>query len=203
VACTAAHTSYTYAVNRLPRALTGALDSHAVQSAAQSSCQRAFGSFVGGSTTIRATTRLTPTYFLPRAQAFADGTRWVRCDVVALLEPGRLAGLPASVRGLLNSSTLAARYAVCSQGRPGDASSALVMCTQTHTYRAVTAILLGGPDVPLPTASQLAQPKATCRQLVGKLLGVDGGFSFVFTYPDRRQWNNGQRYGLCWNGQST
>jgi hypothetical protein len=202
VSCTAPHTAYTYAVSSLPRSLSGALDSDRVQNAAQGSCRRSFNKHLGGDATARATTRLTPTYFLPRARAFANGTRWVRCDVVALLAPHKLASLPASLRGLLDDPTLSAKYAVCSQGRPGDPGSVLVICSEAHSYRAVTAILLGGADVPIPTSGQLDKPKAICRQLVAKLLGVDGGFSFVFTYPSQRQWNNGQRYGLCWNGQA-
>jgi hypothetical protein len=200
VACgSSTYTAYTYAVKPLPRRLSGPIDSDAVQNAAKVSCVRSFARFIGGSPAVRTMSRLSPTYFLPTAVQFAAGTRWVRCDVIALQTDHRLAPLPPRVKHLLDDSAEAARFALCARGAPGSAGTKLVMCTQPHTYRAVGAIRLGGPDVPRPTISQLATPKAKCRQTVASLLGVNGGFSFVFTYPGVREWNAGQRFGLCWD----
>jgi hypothetical protein len=143
--------------------------------------------------------RLSATYFLPTASQFAAGTRWVRCDMVALRTDHRLGALPPRVKGLLDDPAQAARYAVCARGTPGSRGTTLVMCTQRHTYRAVRAIRLGGADVPRPPVRQLAAPKAECGRIVAALLGVSSGFSYVFTYPGVHEWNAGQRFGLCWN----
>jgi Septum formation len=200
VACgSSTYTAYTYAVKPLPRGLSGPIDSDAVQNAAKVSCARSFARFIGGTPRVRTMSRLSPTYFLPTALQFAAGTRWVRCDVVALQTDHRLAPLPPRVRHLLDDSAAAARFALCARGTPGSPRTALVMCTQPHTYRAVSAIRLGGPDVPRPTVRQLAGPKDKCRRTVASLLGVSGGFSFVFTYPGVHEWNAGQRFGLCWD----
>jgi hypothetical protein len=186
-------------VNRLSKRLNGPIDSDSVQSAAKDSCRRSFASFIGGDVATRTMSRLSPTYFLPTASQFAAGTRWVRCDVVALQTDHRLAPLPPRVRKLLDNRAAAARYGLCARGTPGSRGTALVMCTQRHTYRAVDAIRLGGPDVPRPIIHQLAAPKAKCGRIVAGLLGVSSGFSYVFTYPSVHEWNTGQRFGLCWD----
>ncbi|MBA2559239.1 MAG: hypothetical protein H0V07_05020 [Propionibacteriales bacterium] len=38
-----------------------------------------------------------------------------------------------------------------------------------------------------------------CRGLVGDALGRSDGFTYSWTYPSKRDWEAGQRFGYCWH----
>lgn len=200
--CSKPHTAYTYAVPTLPNAVAFQgvqIQNAAVQTAAADRCRAAFGTFIGGSQTERALSRLTFTYFLPEQADFDLGAHWVRCDVVARQSGTSLADLPGRVAGFLNRPNALDTYGVCSRGNPGPAAT-LVMCSQEHTYRALAAIRLGSAEAAYPgTDTTLTDGKQHCQDLVANLLGVTGGFTYTWTYPSNEDWLAGQRFGYCWN----
>ena len=202
-ACGKPHTAYTYEVGELPESVAFAgvdIGNDAVQEAAAGACQAAYADFVGGDTATRALARLTPTYFLPRQRGFDAGAHWVRCDVVALATDDSLAPLPAKLAGFLDRDDALDDYGVCSDGDPSSSGSALVMCSEPHTYRALDALRLGGPQTDYPgTATARDDGQQACEDLVKESLGVDGGFTYAWTYPSAQDWNNGQRFGYCWS----
>jgi hypothetical protein len=200
--CAKPHTSYTFAVDQLPDdvAFDGVqIANDAVQGAAADACQQSFASFVGGDTADRALTRLTVTYFLPKQVGFDAGAHWVRCDIVALESATSLAPLPRRLEGFLEKDA-ASDYDVCSRGDPATTGSALVMCTQDHTYRAVAALRLGGSGASYPgEQAALSDGKQRCEDTISSLLGISGGFTYSWTYPSASDWSAGQRFGYCWN----
>jgi Septum formation len=204
--CKDPHTSFTFSVPTLPAdiAFEGVqIKNDAVQTAASQACRDAFMHYIGGSAATRALSRLTVTYFLPDQQGFDAGAHWVRCDVIAIQSSNSLGDLPNELAGILNDPSVLTKYGVCSRGTPGDASSLLVMCTQDHDFRALTAIRLGELDAPYPGEHVAAGHKGECEDFVANALGVTGGFTYAWTYPSSGDWADGQRFGYCWNESSS
>ncbi len=200
--CRRRHTSYAFAIGELPSdvAFDGVeIDNDAVQRAAAAACRSLFADFVGGTPAIRALARLSPTYFVPEQRGFDLGARWVRCDVVGLLDDATLAPLSPELEGLLDDVGALEEYGVCSQGEPGSAEFVLVMCRTRHDYRAIEAIRLDSADASYPGRDVTAQEgRDQCAELVAERLGVGGGYTFGWTYPSAEDWSEGQRFGFCW-----
>lgn len=205
LACGEAHTAYTFAVETLPDEVAfDGVDIHndAVQTAAAQSCNTSFPAFIGGDAPTRALARLTVTYFLPEQGDFDRGAYWVRCDVVALQSAQMLAPLPRDVKGILDDDGALSKLGVCSNGEPGAQGSALVMCTEPHTYRALSALRLGDDNAAYPGEDTAKSTGEQCEEVVGDVLGVEGGFTYGWTYPSAADWAGGQRFGYCWNQTS-
>ena len=87
----------TFAVEDLPKdvAFDGVdIGNDAVQEKASLRAAPTFARYIGGSAATRALSRLSVTYFLPTQLDFDAGSRWVRCDVIALQAARVLAPLP-------------------------------------------------------------------------------------------------------------
>lgn len=203
VNCTLPHTAYTFAVQRLPRRVDVAgvsIANKSIQDAALQGCREAYNHYVGGDPGARARSRLSVTYFLPAQADFDLGASWVRCDVVALETANRLADLPNDLAGILDRPRAADRLGVCSQGPPGAPASVLVMCTEDHTYRALTALRLGIDAARYPGEKVTGtQGQQRCSDYIAKVLGSTSGYTFGWTYPTASDWARGQRFGYCWN----
>lgn len=206
VPCSRPHTAYTFAVRRLPPDVdvTGvSIGNKSVQDAASLGCRDAYTRFIGGDPARRALARLSVTYFLPPQVEFNRGAHWVRCDVVALATSNTLAPLPDALSGFLNKPAALTRYGVCSAGPPGSTGSALVMCGEPHTYRALTVLRLGTDAMHYPGEPVvLTQGQQRCSSYIAHKLGTAGGYTFGWTYPTASDWQLGQRFGYCWNKTS-
>ncbi|MGI8700905.1 MAG: septum formation family protein [Nocardioidaceae bacterium] len=202
VPCKSPHTAYTFAVRRLPPQVdvTGvSIGNKSVQSAASQGCRDAYSRFIGGDPATRALARLSVTYFLPAQVEFDRGAHWVRCDVVALATARSLADLPDGLSGFLDSPTALQRYGVCSAGPPGEPSSVLLICTEQHTYRALTALRLGTDSARYPGEGVVrTNGQQRCSAYIAARLGPAGGYTFGWTYPTAADWALGQRFGYCW-----
>jgi hypothetical protein len=202
VPCAKPHTSYTFAVQTIPSdvAVPGAsIGNKSIQDAASATCRTAFNRFIGGDPATRALSRLSVTYFLPAQADYNRGARWVRCDVVALKTARELAQLPRSVAGLLDHPAALDDYGVCSQGVPGAADAALVMCTEKHSYRALVTLRLGGDAASYPGVTVAGKDgQRRCSAYIADKLGKAGGYTFSWTYPTATDWAAGQRFGYCW-----
>ncbi len=203
VPCTKPHTSYTFAVQQLPSevAFKGVdIGNDAVQEKASLQCRSAYASYVGGSAAVRSLSRLSVTYFLPSQPDFDKGARWVRCDVIGLQSSRVLADLPVELKGFNTRDTALDEFGLCSQGDPGTTGTMLVMCSQDHTFRALSALRLGADGDAYPGESvAMTDGQKRCDKLVSDTLGVGGGYSYAWTYPSADDWANGQRFGFCWN----
>lgn len=205
VTCAKPHTAYTFTVAQLPSDIAFAgvqVKNDAIQNAAARLCRTAFAGYVGGSAADRALSRLTPTYFLPEQQWFDAGAHWVRCDIVALQASNALGDLPDKLKGVLNDAATAKKYGVCMRNTPGTPDAILVMCTQSHDYRALAAIRLGKADAPYPGDAAFKAGDRQCKTIVSNALGVTGGFTYAWTYPSTSDWSGGQRFGYCWDETS-
>jgi hypothetical protein len=203
VDCSSPHTSFTFAVPDLPEdvAFDGVdIGNDAVQEKASLLCRGSFAKYIGGSAATRALSRLSVTYFVPTQQDFDAGSRWVRCDVIALQSARILAPLPETVKGFNTTDQALDEYGVCSRGEPGTTGALLVMCNQDHDYRALTALRLGADDADYPGEQAVGEDgQQRCDDYISDTLGLGGGYTYAWTYPSLDDWDNGQRFGFCWN----
>jgi Septum formation len=203
VDCGTSHTALTFAVEQLPEdvAFEGVdIGNDAVQEKASLLCRAEFAKYIGGSAATRALSRLSVTYFVPTQQDFDAGSRWVRCDVIALQSARILAALPETVEGFNDTDGALDDYGVCSRGEPGTTDALLVMCDQDHDYRALTALRLGADDADYPGEKAVGEDgQSRCDDYISDTLGLGGGYTYAWTYPSLDDWDAGQRFGFCWN----
>ncbi len=201
--CQRPHTALTFAVVKLPKdiAFNGVdIGNDAVQEKASLLCRAEFADYIGGSAATRALSRLSVTYFLPTQPDFDAGSRWVRCDVIALQSARVLADLPDTVKGFNATDAALDDYGVCSRGEPGAADALLLMCNQDHTYRALSALRLGSDSAAYPGQQVVGtEGQQRCDTYISDALGLGGGYTYAWTYPSADDWSNGQRFGFCWN----
>ncbi len=203
VDCGTSHTALTFAVEQLPQdvAFDGVdIGNDAVQEKASLLCRAAFAKYIGGSAATRALSRLSVTYFVPTQQDFDAGSRWVRCDMIALESARILGALPKTVEGFNDTDAALDDYGVCSRGEPGTTDALLVMCNQEHDYRALTALRLGSDDADYPGEKAVGEDgQSRCDDYISNTLGLGGGYTYAWTYPSLDDWDAGQRFGFCWN----
>lgn len=202
VACKRSHTTVTFHVGRIPRAAArdalSSADEH-VERAANRICRSRFREHVGGRLVDRRLSMLTPTYFLPSAEQFGRGARWVRCDVYAYATPTRLADLPRSLANALERDRVSDRFTRCSPVSPSARRFRHVACSQRHAWRAVAVRTVGGRSERYPgrpTVENRARDK--CEAPVRRYLDTDEAFSYGFEVPRRAAWSEGDRLALCW-----
>lgn len=202
VPCGRPHTVVTFHVGRVPvaaaRDALSSADEH-VEAAADRICRARFRDHVGGDRAARRLSMLSPTYFLPSAEQFRLGARWVRCDVYAYATPTRLADLPRSLENALERDRVRDRFARCSPVSPSAARFRHVACAEPHRWRAVAIRRLGEANERYPgphTVQNRARDR--CEQPVREHLDTEDAFSYGFEVPQRDTWSDGDRVGLCW-----
>ena len=138
-------------------------------------------------------------WFRPSEQAWDDGARWYRCDVVGGSEEStvvRRRCRPAP-QGLL-AQRKQDEWLVCADGPTVDGSRK-VPCSEPHTWRAVTTIKLGEPDDPYPGDTTVeATTRDYCSDSVGAWLGYPVDYDFGYTWFHAAEWQAGNRRSVCW-----
>jgi hypothetical protein len=197
VACRKRHTSQTYKIGRLSLVSNGhllAVDSPSVQDAVASSCTSLLGAHAGGSPEDLRLSMVQAVWFAPSVEEAAAGADWFRCDVVALATTGRLAPLPRSSEGLVGSSD---RFAMCGTASPDAASFERVPCSAKHTWVAVSSVPLTAKAYPSASAAS-EQMESACRAAARDRADDPLDFTWSEERPSKDQWDEGQRYGICW-----
>src|SRR5215217_7191529 len=145
VPCDEPHTAQTYAVGRLPSRLAKAsYDDEQLASYAYRTCSEKFIRFTGADESLAMRTILSWAWFRPSLDAWDEGARWYRCDVIGGGDQIRTyVDLPHTTKGLLLGRP-DDRWMVCAQGTTVSGSVKLP-CSEKHDWRAVTTIVLGTP----------------------------------------------------------
>ncbi len=200
VACRGGHTAVTVRVGRLPALQDGhllAVDSAAVRARVERACPPAPPALVGGDLTARRLSRLQTVWLTPTVPQADAGADWFRCDVVAVAAPDRLAPLPRTVRGVLDTAAGRDRFGTCGTAAPSARGFRRVVCAARHSWRAVDV-------VPLPRGTRYLDRAAgdradqACQDVASARADGALRFSWSFEWPQRAAWDAGQRYGYCW-----
>jgi hypothetical protein len=198
VDCATSHTAQTYAVGQLPAALDdAAYDDEAVGAYAYDTCSARFLRYLGADESLAMRTILSWAWFRPSPQAWADGARWYRCDVVGGGDQSKAyVELPEDARGLLLKAT--DRWLVCVQG-PSVTGSVKIPCSQPHDWRAVSTIKLGEKSATYP-GDRVVQVRTRdfCSTSVGAILGYPVDYDFGYTWFHEAEWQAGNRRSVCW-----
>jgi hypothetical protein len=136
-------------------------------------------------------------WFSPSLEEGDLGARWFRCDVVALAGRDRLAPLPRSLRGVLDRNGALDTYGTCGTAAPAAPRFQRVICSRRHTWRARATIELPAGAKYLGQAAGAAADSA-CRDIDTRLAADILKLQWSFEWPTRAQWEQGQRYGICW-----
>lgn len=198
VDCSEDHNAMTYAVGSLPEALQDAgYDADELGAFAFAVCSGKFAKLLGADESLAMRTVLTWAWFRPSEEAWDQGARWYRCDVVGGGdETEELVDIPADVKGLMERPD--DEWLVCAAG-PSVAGSVKVPCSEAHDWRAVSTIKLGEPDDPYPgdRVSEVTT-KDYCSDSVGAWLGYPVDYDYGYTWFHEAEWNAGNRRSVCW-----
>lgn len=199
VDCQKTHTAETFVVSEF----TGALadeepDSRDLGAHVYRTCQKKFMSFIGGTDSLVLRSVLTWAWFRPSDAAWDKGARWFRCDVIGGGEQSAaMVELPESAKGTLLGQP-EDRWMVCADG-PSLADATKVPCSQQHTWRAVTTIVLGKADDPYPGDRVVeVRTRDFCSDSVGAWLNYPIDYDYAYTWFHKAEWEAGNRRSICW-----
>jgi hypothetical protein len=199
ISCSKPHTAQTYAVGSLPSAFDHAsYDDKALAAFAYRTCSRKFVRFTGADESLAMRTLLSWAWFRPSQQAWDDGARWYRCDVIGGGDQAKqYVDLPTRTKGLLLGRP-EDQWMVCAQGKTVS-GSVKVPCSQKHDWRAVTTIVLGEASTPYP-GDRLVQVRTRdyCSKSVGAWLGYPVDYDFGYSWFHQPEWDAGNRRSVCW-----
>jgi hypothetical protein len=199
VDCTEAHTTETFAVGQLPASFEDAeYDDGKLGAWAYKTCSPAFESFLGADESLVMRTIVSWAWFRPSEDAWEDGARWYRCDIVGGGEQSKeYVDLPDTAKGLLGGRT-DDQWMVCADG-PTVAGSVKVPCTEPHEWRAVTTISIGDANEEYP-GDRLVEVTTHdyCRTSVSSWLHYPVDFEFGYTWFHEAEWEAGNRRSVCW-----
>ncbi|WP_241153691.1 septum formation family protein [Nocardioides pantholopis] len=198
VPCTEEHTAQTYLVGTLPERFADAEhDDEQLGAFAYRTCSARFMEFLGADQSMVMRSMLSWAWFRPSEEAWADGARWYRCDVVGGGEQTTAyAPLPEDAEGLLQG--LPDEWMACVQGA-SVTGAPRVPCSQEHDWRAVSAIQVGEPDDPYPGDRVVeVTSRDFCSKWVGAWLEYPASYDFAYTWFHKAEWEAGNRRSVCW-----
>jgi hypothetical protein len=200
VDCATTHTAETFAVGSFPAALAGNddPDDPALGSYVYDRCQSQFQRFLGGDESLVLRSTMTWAWFRPSKDAWADGARWYRCDVVGGGEQSKsFVSLPKTAKGVLLGKP-DDRWQVCVNG-PSVSGSEKIPCAEKHTWRAVTTIVLGKTADAYP-GDRLVEVRTRdfCSDSVGAWLNYPVDYDYGYTWFHAAEWKAGNRRSICW-----
>ena len=199
VDCKDEHTAQTFAVGTFPeRVAADDVDDSDLGGYIFKTCDQRFQAFLGGDESLVMRSTLTWAWFRPSPEAWDQGTRWYRCDVVGGGEQSKsFVNLPQTAKGVLLGKP-DDRWLVCVDG-PTVSGSVKIPCSEPHTWRAVTTIKLGQPGDPYP-GDRLVEVRTRdfCSGSAGAWLNYPVDYDFGYTYFHEAEWKAGNRRSICW-----
>jgi hypothetical protein len=200
ISCDQAHTAITFAVGDLDTVVAGHLvsvDSDRVQAQVADDCPTAFAQFVGGTPEIRRLSMLRPVWFTPSLRQSDQGANWYRCDAVAIAADEQLAPLVGRLQGVLARPLARARYAMCGTAEPGTPAFHRVICSATHTWKAISTVDVAGEPYPGVEKARAAGQQP-CQDAALAVADDPLNYRWGYEWPTADQWAQAQHYGICW-----
>lgn len=201
VDCVERHTAETYAVVELDEQYADlAHDDALVGRAAHQRCGKKFHQHLAATESQALRTTLGWVWFRPSQRAWAEGARWIRCDVIGGHPSGEsLRALPTTTEGLFVGRP-EDRWLVCASGSVFE-DAEKVPCAQDHDWRAVSTVKVGEPDEPWPGDEAVATiSDQFCESSVEAWLNYPEDFEFAITWFGEAEWQAGNRLSVCWAG---
>ena len=199
VGCGSAHTAETFEVETIPDEVAeGGLDNPALGTFVYKTCNSGFRRFLGGEESAVMRSMLTWAWFRPTREEWNAGARWYRCDAVGGGEQSTtFVNLPRTARGLLLGRP-EDRWMVCVDG-PSVNGAEKIPCSQKHTWRAATTIVLGKDTDPYP-GDRLVEIRTRdfCSDSVGAWMNYPVDYDFGYTWFHEAEWKAGNRRSICW-----
>lgn len=203
IPCRETHNAQTFHVGLMDKPMQDAAkggNAARLRAEASQRCRRELTAWLGGSGEDAAVSAFRFVVNAPNPSAADSGARWFTCDLFAsrVANDFKLAALPPVTKGILTTNK-AEDWSLCNRGSFKGGTVNLVVCSRPHTYRAIGGIHLGDANAKYPGANRMDRSlEAACDEPVRAYLGVSGGFSYAWTYPGREDWNDGNRWGLCY-----
>jgi hypothetical protein len=201
VRCRKSHTTQTYYVGAftVDTFADQTPDTAAIAEYVTPKCTRHFKRWVGGDRVTRSLARVHPVWFVPTTRDIKRGARWFRCDVLVSATDKRLAELPRSTEGMLDSDSALDEYGLCSRGSPERPHSKTVICSRPHTWRAFDMMRMRGyKSDDYPSHKQRHRSAKHCQDQARVQLDYPLEWRYGWQPPTRQQWASGVRWGICW-----
>ena len=199
VPCSSKHTAQTYAVGTFPASLADkGMGSPALGAYVYDRCHPRFQRFLGGDESLVLRSTLTWAWFRSSAAAWKAGSHTWRCDVVGGGDQSKeFVTLPRTAKGLLLGKP-DDRWLVCVDG-PTVTGSVKIPCSQKHTWRAVTTVVLGKKQTPYP-GDRLSEVRTRdyCSGSVGAWMNYPVDYDYGYTWFHEAEWKAGNRRSICW-----
>lgn len=203
VDCKAEHTAQTFFVGQLDTVVDGhlvAVDSDRVQQQIASSCPQRMSAYLGGSPDDLRLSMLSAVWFSPTVEESDEGQNWYRCEVVSLAGGDTLRPLTRPMKGVLSTQEGRDAFGMCGTDRPGTKNFERVVCSQDHSWRAISTIdVQPGKDGAWPgREAARSAGEDTCQDAVRDLADDPLKFTWGYEWPTKKQWRAGQHHGYCW-----
>ena len=137
-------------------------------------------------------------WFRPSEEAWDNGARWYRCDIVGGGDQSEeYVDLPETAEGLLLGQARTSGWSA-QTARPV-AGSPKIPCSEQHDWRAVTTIKLGERRTTTPaTGWSRCATRDFCSDSVGAWLNYPVDYDFGYTWFHEAEWEAGNRRSVCW-----
>ena len=199
VPCTEGHTAETFAVGKFTGELAeAAYDDESLGAAVYRDCAGRFQKFTGADESLVLRSVLSWAWFRPSEDAWDEGARWYRCDVVGGTEESpELVALPKTAKGLLLGIP-ADRWMACVDAESVD-GAVHVPCSEEHTWRAVSTIVVGKKQDKYP-GDRLVEVRSRdfCSDWVGAWMNYPVDYEYAWTWFGETEWRAGNRRSICW-----
>jgi hypothetical protein len=199
VSCSSTHTAETFAVGTFPAPLAAkGMSSPALGAYVYDRCHPRFQRFLGADQSLVLRSTLTWAWFRSSAEAWKAGGHTWRCDVVGGGDQSKkFVALPKTAKGVLLGKP-DDRWLVCVNG-PTVTGSVKIPCSDKHTWRAVTTVVLGKDKDPYP-GDRLSEVRTRdyCSGSVGAWMNYPVDYDYGYTWFHQAEWKAGNRRSICW-----
>ncbi len=198
VECTESHNAETFYVGEFTKADDLAYDDPSLSARVYQECNKRYIKHVGATRSLALRTVIDWAWWRPTEDAWDEGARWFRCDVVGGNDQSaELVDLPPRAKGLLLGIP-ADKWMLCAAGEVV-AEAPKVPCSEKHVWRAVGAVSMGKPKNKWP-GQRLVEVTSRdyCSDWVGNWLHYPLDYEFGYTYFGKAEWEVGNRQSVCW-----
>jgi hypothetical protein len=201
VPCAEPHNAETFVVGAFRGDLADAdYDDERLGRAVYERCSHDYRRFTGADESLALRSVLSWAWFRPSEDEWDAGARWYRCDVVGGTDrSAELVELPRTAKGVLLGIP-GDRWMSCVDSAEVSAVPP-VPCTEPHTWRAVTTVVVGKQKDPYPGDRLVeVQSRDFCSNSVGAWMNYPIDYEYAYTWFHKAEWEAGNRRSICWAG---